>query len=80
LPKGERKFEKGLIFHSKYPFLAIHAKGEKVLAQSKRTAPPRRTTTPISKFFESYFQLVFSSKKFYLNWYILKKRLSKINI
>jgi hypothetical protein len=29
----------------KYPFLAIHAKGGKVLAQSKRTAPP-----PISKF------------------------------
>jgi hypothetical protein len=34
-----RKFYLGLIFHSKYPFLAIHAKGEKVLAQSKRTAP-----------------------------------------
>jgi hypothetical protein len=31
---------KGLIFHSKYPFLVIHVKGEKVLAQSKRTAPP----------------------------------------
>jgi hypothetical protein len=31
---------KGLIFHSKHLFLAIHAKGGEVLAQSKRTAPP----------------------------------------
>jgi hypothetical protein len=45
--KGGEKV-KGLIFHSKYPFLAIHAKGEKVLAQSKRTAPPPnfRTAPP----------------------------------
>jgi hypothetical protein len=39
-----REFEKGLYFTHKYPFLAIHVKGEKVLAQSKITAPP-----PISK-------------------------------
>jgi hypothetical protein len=32
------------MFHSQVSVLAIHAKGEKVLAQSKRTAPP-----PISK-------------------------------
>jgi hypothetical protein len=38
--KGGEISSKGLIFHSKYPFLAIHAKGEKALAQSKRTAPP----------------------------------------
>jgi hypothetical protein len=39
----------------KYPILAIHAKGEKVLAQSKRTAPP-----PIFKklSYEKIFQLV----------------------
>jgi hypothetical protein len=35
---GESK--KGLYFTHKYQFLAIHAKGEKVWAQSKRTAPP----------------------------------------
>jgi hypothetical protein len=33
----------------KTPFLAINAKGERVLAQSKRTAPPRQ----ISKKFET---------------------------
>jgi hypothetical protein len=38
--KGGEISYKGLIFHSSNPFLAIHAKGEKVLAQSKRTAPP----------------------------------------
>jgi hypothetical protein len=41
------------------PFLAIHAKGEKVLAQSKRTAPP-----PISKI-QFVFEVVFS------NWYLI---------
>jgi hypothetical protein len=34
-----REFEKGSYFTHKYPFLEIHAKGEKVLAQ-RRTAPP----------------------------------------
>jgi hypothetical protein len=42
--KGGESLKNGLYFTQKYPFLAIHAKGEKVLAQSKRTAPP-----PISK-------------------------------
>jgi hypothetical protein len=46
-----RNWLQGLIFHSKYPFLAIHAKGEKVLAQSKRTAPP-----PL--FLKEFFKLV----------------------
>jgi hypothetical protein len=41
-------------------FLAIHAKGERVLAQSKRTAPP-----PISKLI--YFN-IFTFKDFF-NWY-----------
>jgi hypothetical protein len=39
LPKGERKV-KGLIFHSKYPFLAIHAKGGESISPKQRTAPP----------------------------------------
>jgi hypothetical protein len=42
--KGGESLTKGLYLTYKYPFLAIHAKGEKVLAQSKRTTPP-----PISK-------------------------------
>jgi hypothetical protein len=41
-----REVTKGSYFTHKYPFLAIHAKGEKVLAQSKRTELP-----PISKVF-----------------------------
>jgi hypothetical protein len=74
-----REFKKGLIFHSQsIRFWRFMPKGEKVLAQSKRTAPPRQ----FQNFLESYFQLVFFKlvflKKFYLNWYILKKRFSKI--
>jgi hypothetical protein len=41
---------------SSSPFLAINAKGEKVLAQSKRTAPP-----PFQNFTNKYF-----------NWYLIK--------
>jgi hypothetical protein len=37
--KGGEK-EKGLIFHSSIRFWRFMPKGEKVLAQSKRTAPP----------------------------------------
>jgi hypothetical protein len=38
-----RKFEKGLIFHSKDSvFWRLMPKGERVLAQRKRTAPPRQ--------------------------------------
>jgi hypothetical protein len=37
--KGE-KVAKGLIFHSSIRFWRFMPKGEKVLAQSKRTAPP----------------------------------------
>jgi hypothetical protein len=40
LPKGE-KVEKGLIFHSKYPFLAIHAKGGESISPKQND----RTTT-----------------------------------
>jgi hypothetical protein len=36
-----RKFEKGLIFHSKYPFLAIHAKGGESISPKQKD----RTTT-----------------------------------
>jgi|SRR5688500_12875901 hypothetical protein len=59
----------------KTPFLVINAKGERVLAQSKRS------TAPISKNFETkflmfligIFQISYSSKKFYLNWYLYFK-------
>jgi hypothetical protein len=44
-PKGERVV-KGLIFHSNIRFWRFMPKGERVLAQSKRTAPP-----PISKIY-----------------------------
>jgi hypothetical protein len=62
--------KKGLYFTHKYPFLAIHAKGEKVLAQSKRTAPP-----PISqkKSFKFVLKEGFSNGILFLiefsNWY-----------
>jgi hypothetical protein len=38
--KGEEKI-KGLIFHSKYPFLAIHAKGGESISPKQKD----RTTT-----------------------------------
>jgi hypothetical protein len=61
--KGGENLKRAL----KTPFLAINAKGERVLAQSKRTAPPRQFQK-ISK--QSCFQLVslklVFSKKFYL--------------
>jgi hypothetical protein len=59
--KGGESLKRAYISLTKYPFLAIHAKGEKVLAQSKRTAPP-----PISK--NVVFQFVL--KKFF-NWYLI---------
>jgi hypothetical protein len=37
--KGGEK-ENRLIFHSKYPFLAIHAKGGESISPKQRTAPP----------------------------------------
>ena len=37
---GESSLKKGLIFHSSICFWRFMPKGEKVLAQSKRTAPP----------------------------------------
>jgi hypothetical protein len=42
--KGRESLETGLYFTHKYPFWRFMPKGEKVLAQSKSTAPP-----PISK-------------------------------
>jgi hypothetical protein len=45
--KGGEISYKGLIFHSSIRFWRFMPKGEKVLAQSKRTAPP-----PIFKKFE----------------------------
>jgi hypothetical protein len=51
--KGGESLKKGLYFTHKYPFMP---KGEKVLAQSKRTAPP-----PISEivFFQFVLKEVF---------------------
>jgi hypothetical protein len=45
LPKEERKVIKGLIFHSKYPFLTIHAKGGESIGPKQKD----RTTTLIFK-------------------------------
>jgi DNA repair protein RadC len=52
LPKGEREVIKGLISHSKYPFLAIHAKGGESISPKQKD----RTITLIFK--TSDFQLV----------------------
>jgi hypothetical protein len=42
--KGEKIVRKGLISHSKYPFLAIHAKGGESMSPKQKdrttTAPP----------------------------------------
>jgi hypothetical protein len=56
-------------------FLAINAKGDRVLAQSKRTTPPH-TTTPISKFRNEVFQLVSYDEIFkrrFFNWLVFFK-------
>jgi hypothetical protein len=41
LPKEQKVLQKGLIFHSKYPFLAIHAKGGESISPKQKD----RTTT-----------------------------------
>jgi hypothetical protein len=56
--KGEKIISKGPIFHSKYPFLAIHAKGGESIGPKQKD----RTTTLISKF------MVFNWK--ISNWYL----------
>jgi hypothetical protein len=53
--KGEKVVIKGLISHSKYPFLAIHAKGGEKY-EPKAKGPHHRTTTLIFKIND--FQLV----------------------
>jgi hypothetical protein len=45
LPKGRKYLGKGLIFHSKYPFLAIHAKGGESISPKQMD----RTTTLVLK-------------------------------
>jgi hypothetical protein len=52
LPKEEKVLRKGLIFHSKYPFLAIHAKGAESISPKQKD----RTTTLFSK--KEFFKLV----------------------
>jgi hypothetical protein len=63
----------------KTPFLAINAKGGESISPKQKD----RTTTPISKFFGKLFsigifQISIPQKKLYLNWYILKRRFSKL--
>jgi hypothetical protein len=74
--KGGESSLKGLIFHSSIRFWRFMPKGERVLAQSKRTAPP-----PISKIsknivfylvLKEVFQLV-SYFDIISNWYTLFK-------
>ena len=61
--RGESSL-KGLIFHSTIRFWRFMPKGEKVLAQSKRTTPPS-----ISKMKSFKFGL----RKDFSNWYTLFK-------
>jgi hypothetical protein len=56
-----RKFEKGLFFTHKYPFLAIHAKRRESISPKQKD----RTTT---NFKNVVFQFVL--KKFF-NWYLI---------
>jgi hypothetical protein len=46
--KGEKVVKEGLIFHSKYPFLAINAKGGESISPKQKD----RTTTLFSKSFQ----------------------------
>jgi hypothetical protein len=54
-----REFTKGSYFTQKYPFLAINAKG----GESSGPKQKDRTTTPISKNFETSLSFLF------FNWY-----------
>jgi hypothetical protein len=47
--KGRESSSKGLIFHSKYPFLAIHAKGGESISPKQKDC----TTTNFQKFTRS---------------------------
>jgi hypothetical protein len=49
--KGEKVVRKGLIFHSKYPFLAIHAKGGESISPKQKD----RTTTLILKMILNWY-------------------------
>jgi hypothetical protein len=63
--KGGESNNKGLIFHSKYPFLAIHAKGgESIIPKQKD-----RTTTNFSKF--PCNNKFFSRYLSFSNWYLI---------
>jgi hypothetical protein len=56
---------KGLIFHSSIRFLRFMPKGEKILAQSKRTAPPQFHNFELRKDFSIWY-LTFDRIS---NWY-----------
>jgi hypothetical protein len=65
---GASSYRKGLIFHSSIRFWRFMPKGEKVLAQSKRTAPPPNFKIKIFKLISYCVQkgekVLVSSKKF----------------
>jgi hypothetical protein len=67
LPREEKVVKRAYI-SLKYPFLAIHAKGEKVLAQSKRTAPP----PSFKKSFSNWYLIMFKRGRnsTFKNWYL----------
>jgi hypothetical protein len=52
--KGREKV-KGLIFHSKYPFLAIHAKGGESISPKQKD---RTTTLILKKSFSNWYLIV----------------------
>jgi hypothetical protein len=62
--KGEKVVSKGPIFHSKYPFLAIHAKGGESIGPKQKD----RTTTLIFKI--NGFKLVNVKLVSLSNWYL----------
>jgi hypothetical protein len=58
LNKGGESSNNGLIFHSKYPFLAIHAKGGESISPKQKD----RTTTPYFKRSFSNWYLIILKK------------------
>jgi hypothetical protein len=67
--KGGESSLKGLIFHSSIRFLRFMPKGEKVLAQSKRTTPPPNFKNDVFKLVPYYVQKGGESSIFQ-NWHL----------
>jgi hypothetical protein len=69
--KGEKVVRKGLIFHSKYPFLAIHAKGGESISPKQKD----RTTTNFQnlkglEMMNFSIGNLFSRNSTFKNWYL----------